>query len=149
MARRDREPGFSSRTREALTAYGLLAPAMAVFALFFFWPFYRLIHYALYQQNLAGTDPGLIEEHPDSRVEKPAAQQQRPDQVNLPRHPQQTREQACRNQRRCVNHHLARRGMSFRIDHRQHQNAGPSIVFAVHPGDRQKVRELPEKQNDE
>jgi sn-glycerol 3-phosphate transport system permease protein len=55
MARRDREPGFSSRTKEALTAYGLLLPSMAVFVLFSFWPFYRLIHYSLYQQNLAGT----------------------------------------------------------------------------------------------
>jgi sn-glycerol 3-phosphate transport system permease protein len=55
VARRDREPGFSGRTREALTAYGMLAPAMVVFGLFFFWPFYRLIHYALYQQNLSGT----------------------------------------------------------------------------------------------
>jgi sn-glycerol 3-phosphate transport system permease protein len=41
--------------REALGAYALLAPALAVFGTFFFWPLYRLVHYALFQQNLTGT----------------------------------------------------------------------------------------------
>ena len=40
---------------ESLAAYLLLAPAMALFAWFSFYPFYRLIHYALYRQNTSGT----------------------------------------------------------------------------------------------
>jgi sn-glycerol 3-phosphate transport system permease protein len=47
--------GLGPRAREAIAGYGLLAPAMAVFGWFFFWPFWRLIHYALYQQNQTGT----------------------------------------------------------------------------------------------
>jgi sn-glycerol 3-phosphate transport system permease protein len=43
------------RAREALAAYGMLAPAFVIFGWFCFWPFWRLIHYALYQQNQTGT----------------------------------------------------------------------------------------------
>ena len=46
---------MSRRWREALTAYGMLAPAMVVFAWFSFWPFWRLIHFATWQQNRTGT----------------------------------------------------------------------------------------------
>lgn len=41
--------------RESIAALLLLAPALSLFAWFSFWPFYRLIHYALYQQNTSGT----------------------------------------------------------------------------------------------
>jgi sn-glycerol 3-phosphate transport system permease protein len=45
----------SRRTRDALSAYGLLLPTLVAFALFAFYPFWRLIHFALYQQNTTGT----------------------------------------------------------------------------------------------
>ena len=47
--------GLGVRAKEAVTAYGLLAPALVIFGWFAYWPFYRLIHYALYQQNNTGT----------------------------------------------------------------------------------------------
>jgi sn-glycerol 3-phosphate transport system permease protein len=47
--------GLGPRAREAIAAYGLLAPAFVVFGWFFFWPFVRLFHYATYQQNQTGT----------------------------------------------------------------------------------------------
>jgi sn-glycerol 3-phosphate transport system permease protein len=43
------------KTREALTAYGLLAPAMVVFAVFAFWPLYQIFRLGLYRQNRTGT----------------------------------------------------------------------------------------------
>ena len=43
------------RVGEALAAYALLAPAMVVFAMFFFWPLYGLIHDSLRQKNIQGT----------------------------------------------------------------------------------------------
>lgn len=45
----------SRRVREAIAAYGLLAPAFIVFGWFSFWPLIRLFHYATYQQNNTGT----------------------------------------------------------------------------------------------
>lgn len=48
--------GRSRRVREALLAYGMLAPLLAVFAVFAYYPFYRLIHFALYQQKLSGAE---------------------------------------------------------------------------------------------
>ncbi len=46
---------LGARAREALAAYGMLAPAMIIFGWFCFWPLWRLIHYALYQQNQIGS----------------------------------------------------------------------------------------------
>ena len=51
MARTRERP----KVGESLAAYLLLAPAMALFAWFSFYPFYRLIHYALYRQTTSGT----------------------------------------------------------------------------------------------
>jgi sn-glycerol 3-phosphate transport system permease protein len=54
---RERHAGITSgrRFREAVSAYVLLAPALVVFGFFAFWPLWRLIHYALHQQNNNGT----------------------------------------------------------------------------------------------
>ena len=46
---------LGGRAREALAAYGMLAPAFVIFGWFCFWPLWRLIHYALYQQNQTGS----------------------------------------------------------------------------------------------
>lgn len=43
------------RLREALTAYGMLAPSLVVFAVFFFYALYRLVYLGLHQQNRTGT----------------------------------------------------------------------------------------------
>jgi len=43
------------RGREALTAYGLLAPAVAVFATFSFYPLWRVLWLGLHEQNRTGT----------------------------------------------------------------------------------------------
>jgi len=43
------------RVREALTAYGMLAPSLVVFGVFFFYALYRLIYLGLHQQNRTGT----------------------------------------------------------------------------------------------
>ncbi len=53
--RTDREPRLAGRVRETFTAYGMLLPSLIIFAGFAFWPFWRLIHYATYQQNQSGT----------------------------------------------------------------------------------------------
>jgi sn-glycerol 3-phosphate transport system permease protein len=50
-----REPRLAGRVRETFTAYGLLLPSIIIFAWFAFWPFWRLFHYATYQQNQTGT----------------------------------------------------------------------------------------------
>jgi sn-glycerol 3-phosphate transport system permease protein len=42
--------GRTRRTREALLAYALLLPSLAIFAAFAYYPFYRIIHFALYQK---------------------------------------------------------------------------------------------------
>jgi len=53
----ERHAGITSgrRFREAVSAYVLLAPALVIFGFFAFWPLWRLIHYALHQQNNNGT----------------------------------------------------------------------------------------------
>lgn len=43
------------RVREALAAYGMLAPSLVVFGVFFFYALYRLIYLGLHQQNRTGT----------------------------------------------------------------------------------------------
>jgi ABC-type sugar transport system permease subunit len=43
------------RLREALTAYAMLAPSLAVFGVFFFYALYRLIYLGLHQSNRTGT----------------------------------------------------------------------------------------------
>lgn len=43
------------RLRESLTAYGMLAPSLVVFFVFFFYALYRLIYLGLHQQNRTGT----------------------------------------------------------------------------------------------
>lgn len=40
-----------TRRREALLAYALLAPALVGFAVFAYWPLYRLVHFATHQQS--------------------------------------------------------------------------------------------------
>ncbi len=45
----------SSRIRHAVTGYGLLAPALIVFAAFSFYPLWRVIWLGLHQQNRTGT----------------------------------------------------------------------------------------------
>ncbi len=47
--------GSGRRLREAVAAYVLLAPSLVVFALFFFWPLWGLIHNSLHQKNIGGT----------------------------------------------------------------------------------------------
>lgn len=47
--------GSGRRIREAVAAYLLLAPSLVVFALFFFWPLWGLIHNSLHQKNIGGT----------------------------------------------------------------------------------------------
>jgi sn-glycerol 3-phosphate transport system permease protein len=47
--------GSGRRTREAIAAYLLLAPSFVVFALFFFWPLWGLVHNSLHQKNIQGT----------------------------------------------------------------------------------------------
>jgi len=44
-----------TRVRESLTAYGMLAPSLAVFGVFFFYALYRLVYLGLHQQNRTGT----------------------------------------------------------------------------------------------
>jgi len=44
-----------TRVRESLTAYGMLAPSLAVFGVFFFFALYRLVYLGLHQQNRTGT----------------------------------------------------------------------------------------------
>lgn len=41
--------------REALIGYAMLAPAVAILAVFAYYPLYRLVHYALYRPNRFGT----------------------------------------------------------------------------------------------
>lgn len=50
-------PGRSlgQRAKEWALAAAFLLPALAVFAVFSFYPFYRLVHLGLHQQNRAGT----------------------------------------------------------------------------------------------
>ena len=43
------------RTRDALLGYAFLVPSVIIFALFFFYPLYRLFYLGLYQQNRFGT----------------------------------------------------------------------------------------------
>ena len=43
------------RLRDAVTAYGLLAPALIVFSAFAFYPLWRIIWLGLHEQNRAGT----------------------------------------------------------------------------------------------
>jgi len=45
----------SPRGREALLAYGLIAPAFIILAVFSFYPLYRLFRFALYRPNRFGT----------------------------------------------------------------------------------------------
>lgn len=45
----------SRRGREAITAYGLLAPALIVFGAFAFYPLWRVIWLGLHEQNRTGT----------------------------------------------------------------------------------------------
>jgi sn-glycerol 3-phosphate transport system permease protein len=47
--------GRRRRGRDSIVAIALLAPSMLVFASFFFWPLYRLVHLSLHQQNRFGT----------------------------------------------------------------------------------------------
>jgi len=54
MARR------SGRAREASLAYALLAPALIVFAVFAYYPLYRLVDDALHQQRLAGSGRAFV-----------------------------------------------------------------------------------------
>ena len=42
------------RVRETITAYGLLAPALAVFSAFAFYPLWRIIWLGLHEQNRQG-----------------------------------------------------------------------------------------------
>ncbi|MGI9603181.1 MAG: carbohydrate ABC transporter permease [Acidimicrobiales bacterium] len=46
----------SARAREAMAAYGLLAPALLLFAAFAFYPLWRIIWLGLHRQNRTGTD---------------------------------------------------------------------------------------------
>ena len=46
---------MSTRLRHALTGYALLAPALVLFALFSFYPLWRIIWLGLHQQNRTGT----------------------------------------------------------------------------------------------
>lgn len=46
---------MSRRLRNALTGYALLAPALALFVLFSFYPLWRIIWLGLHQQNRTGT----------------------------------------------------------------------------------------------
>jgi sn-glycerol 3-phosphate transport system permease protein len=45
----------SRRVKDALLAVALLVPSAVIFAAFFFYPLYRLIHLGLHQQNRFGT----------------------------------------------------------------------------------------------
>jgi sn-glycerol 3-phosphate transport system permease protein len=45
----------SRRIRENLFALALLVPSLAIFATFFFYPLYQLVHLGLYRQNRTGT----------------------------------------------------------------------------------------------
>lgn len=47
--------GIGVRAREALVGWAMVAPAMVIFGWFAFWPFWRLFHYATWQQNQTGT----------------------------------------------------------------------------------------------
>lgn len=46
---------MSRRLRDALTGYALLAPALVLFALFSFYPLWRIIWLGFHQQNRSGT----------------------------------------------------------------------------------------------
>ena len=47
--------GRKHRAKDAVVAVAMLAPAALVFATFFFYPLYRLVHLSLHQQNRFGT----------------------------------------------------------------------------------------------
>ncbi len=44
----------TSRTREALTAYAMLAPTLLILAVFAYYPLYRLVRFSLYKPNRFG-----------------------------------------------------------------------------------------------
>lgn len=50
----------SRKAKEALLAYGLLAPLLVVFALFSYYPFYRIFRFALYQKYSNSTDEQFV-----------------------------------------------------------------------------------------
>lgn len=62
---------------------------------------------------------------------------------------QHARHQAGKDQRQGVANHLHPRLHPLRIQDRKHTEAGPGILVPVDPGDRQEMRDLPEKDNQE
>lgn len=56
MSVEDRPGRFATRrVKDAVLAYAVLLPSLAVFVSFFFYPLYRLVHLGLHQQNRFGT----------------------------------------------------------------------------------------------
>src|SRR6185369_7942810 len=81
--------------------------------------------------------------------QKRQPQHQRPGQVNRPRQLKQKRAETNRQQPQRVADRLASRARALRIDERQHLEAAPGVIFAIHPRNRQEMRQLPKSQNGE
>jgi multiple sugar transport system permease protein len=58
IALRQREPRLSARVREALWGYGFVTIPMAVFGLFFIWPFIYAVYISFYNWGILGKAPG-------------------------------------------------------------------------------------------
>jgi len=58
IALRPREPRLSARVRESLWGYGFVVVPMAVFGLFFIWPFIYAVYISFYNWGILGKAPG-------------------------------------------------------------------------------------------
>src|SRR5437867_8585087 len=81
--------------------------------------------------------------------EKKKAQYKCTEKINPTRYAEDSRQQAHRDQHECIDNDLLRGDAAIGFHHRQHQNPGAAVIFAIHPGDGEKMWELPEKQDSE
>ena len=65
--------------------------------------------------------------------------------IERPGHSQQEGKFTDRQQRGGPQHGLPRCEHALRIDHGQHRQAGARVVLAIHPGDGEEVRQLPQE----
>ncbi len=101
------------------------------------------------EKDLPRTLSRTVERHPQPGIQEYQAECERTEKINGSRHSQKARSQARRNQQQPAEHDLARGRLPVGLDHRQHNDPGALVVFAIHPGNGKEVRKLPQEKDSE